>query len=263
MRARILLFAAAACLCTDGYCTNRYYSDHTALSPNGRYEAAATSPDNKNGPYKVPFQRNFTIVLREKASGKVLWEYKQKKDEASPCMLAPTDDGYLVMRDAWDGYYVFDKQGTPKRVASPLEDMPKAEREKFTDETTAGVMWLQYSRQGFFADGDTTYFYLRTYWGRFTVIDFAAAKAARNAALEAKIEARVVGDVQAWLKTFNGEFYEKCPDCGGKHLREDLVDNLFIIKKHALPGGQKLLEDTLKRTKDGRHTDLQRYLDNL
>lgn len=245
------------------HATDLFYPNQEGKSPNGRYVATATSPDNRRGPYVIPFQKNFTVILRDTNTASIVWSYRQKEKEASPVELIPTDEGYLIMQNAWDQYWVFDKAGKPKEVVAPLEALPKDEREKFTDWTTAGVMWQQYSKQGFFTDSGKTYVYLRTYWGRIPVIDFVEAKWTQDSSLKRKIEDHLVAQTKTWIKNFDKQFYFKCTECGGQHLKPEITENVFIIKKHQLREGYSLLKDVLLRAADGRNTDLKRYLDRL
>lgn len=256
--ASLLILAAPSMV----YATDRFFPDQEASSPNGRYKATATSPENLR-PYVMPFQKDFTIILRDTNTDATLWSYRQKERQASPVELIPTDEGYLIMRNAGDRYWVFDKTGKPKEAVAPLEAFPKEELEKFTDWTTAGVRWRQYSKQGFFPDSGKTYFYLRTYWGRIIIIDFVEAKWTQDSSLERKIEDHLVAQTQMWIKNFDRQFHFKCSECGGQHLKPEITQNVFIIKKHQLPEGDRLLKVVLFLSADGRNNRLKEYLDRL
>ena len=130
--------------------TDRFYGDLKANSPNGRFQAEAKSPANRNGNWKTPFQEDFTLTFVDTKARRTLWSWKQGNDVASPSELIPTDDGYLVMLDAWDGYCVFDTIGVRTNVFNLLQSLPQEEQKEFADWTTAGVMWQKYSQKGFF-----------------------------------------------------------------------------------------------------------------
>jgi hypothetical protein len=118
--------------------TDRFYGDLKANSPNGRFHAEAKSPANRRGNCKTPFQRDFTVTFTDTRTRQAMWSWKQRKDDASPSELIPTDDGYLIMLDAWDAYCVFDTKGVRTDVLDVLNSLPEQEKKAFTDWTTAG-----------------------------------------------------------------------------------------------------------------------------
>jgi len=134
--------------------------------------------------------------------------------------------------------------------------------EKFTDTTTAGIHWRQYSQQGFLTDRKK-YFYIRLYWGRTFILDVHDAKLETDAEVAKRVEQQVLRQTKDLIETFNGEYYSNCRFCQGRHLRPDLTEGVFVIKKHGLPEGKKILKEVLKRTDDNRNNDLKRYLDRV
>jgi hypothetical protein len=243
--------------------TDRFYGDTSGKSRSGEYTAEAKSPANKDGNLKHPFQEDFTITFKNTKSGKTLWAWHQQKDDASPVDLILTDDGYLVMQDAVDQYRVFGTNGVSSKPVSAFASIPKKEQERFTDWTTAGVMWQQYSRKGFYTHDETTLFYLRTYWGHIFAISLPDGKATKKKDVLTGIEAQVVQETRAWIKGFDSEFFFKCPDCGGNHVKPEITEGLFIIKKHKIPEGKAITEKALKKMDDSRNSDLKGYLDRL
>ncbi len=256
----IALFLAGA---SSALGTDRFYPNQEVASSDGRYRATAISPDNAEGDFQVAFQTNFTITLHDLEQAKVLWTWKQHNDDLSPEELIPTTDGYLIMRNAASEYYVFDKQGTPKRAVGVFDRLTKQEQDTFTDWTTAGIFWSQYSKQGFFQTAHKQYFYIRTYWGHIIAIDIDDATVDDTDKLHLMIEDAVVQETRNIIKTFNGQYCTKCTDCADEHLREDLTIAAFVIKRHDIRDGRQLMEGILARTADNRNYDLKRYLDNL
>jgi hypothetical protein len=243
--------------------TDRYYADLKAQSPNGKYVAEAKSPSNQSGDHRVAFQRDFAITFRETTTGKRLWTWEQGSDYASPVEIIPTDEAHLVMRDSWNNYHVFDEKGFKTNVLAVVELLPEQEQKEFTRQTSAGVRWGQYRQQGFVKLDGKCYFYIRLYWGRIYVIDIAEKKLSRDHDVIRLVEDSVVSQTSELIKTFNGEYYAKDDSCGGTHLRSDLTDAVFVIKKHGLREGQTLLTEVLKRTDiyGDIDSDLRHYLD--
>lgn len=188
MLEKFLIFASIVILATISIgpvnATDVFYGNIHAKSPNGRFEAKAISPANKDGHRKAAFQKDFTITFTDAKSGEEIWSWKQKEDKSSgltrgaisPIHLIPADDGYLIMLDACFSYYVFDKNGVKTEVFCVLREIPKREKKKFVDWTSAGPRWSQYAQEGIFAFRGKLYFYIRLYWGRTFVIDIAKAQ---------------------------------------------------------------------------------------
>ena len=107
---RKLLFLMVLAL-PSAQATNRYFSDIKTESPNGRYHLEAKSPDNKDGPWKKPFQANFLYRLTNRQTGRELWTRRQpmKEDrfsfpaEGPPVAVHVSNDGWVVIRtaDVW------------------------------------------------------------------------------------------------------------------------------------------------------------------
>ena len=167
------------------------------------------------------------------------------------------------MRDAWNDYHVFDTKGVKTTAFDVLQSLPKEEKERFTDWTTAGVFWSQYSQQGFLTHQKKTYFYIRLYWGRTFILDVSEASLTENAEVRTLVEQQVIQQTKDLIKKFDGEYYSKCDSCDGKHLRSDLTDAVFIIKKHNIVEGKTLVSEILKKTDDSRNSDLTRYLNRI
>jgi len=257
--------------------TNLYFFDIKPVqSPNGKYEAEATSPHNRAGAQERAFQDEFTITFKDVESGTNLWVWEQGKFltfnedgsiaggiKMSPVVLIPTDSGYLIMRDGGDSYNVFDTNGVMQTVFNPILSTPEKEWEKHTSWTTAGYIWQVGSQQGFLTIDETEYFYLRLYWGRTFIVDISKAKLETNKNIAEKTEQHIVEKIRTLIKDFDGVYDEPCDGCGGRHLREDLKAVAFVIKKHSIREGKKLMDEMVKRS--GRDSsgssDFKRYFD--
>ncbi|MFA5794327.1 MAG: hypothetical protein WC980_04585 [Candidatus Brocadiia bacterium] len=256
----LALFLSLASM--PAFATDRFFNDITAKSDNGKFIAVAASPDNK-GRQHMAFQRNFTFTLSDARNNQIIWTYKQEENVNSPVELIPTDDGYLIMRTANEDYYVFDKRGNPKKIFNVFAAFTDEEIKKFTDSTSAGIMWRQHSKQGFFPPGKKTYFYVRTYWGRIAVIDVADRTWTRSARLAEKIEDSLVQSTKEWLKGFDNNYYDKCDSCREIHLKDEITGNVFIVKKYGLAGGEKILQEVLNKADDGKNYRINDYLKRI
>lgn len=262
---RILLCATAVLLlfASPATATSRFFRDLSAKSTNGQFLAEAKSPANREPNRPMPFQKDFTIALTGAKANKTLWSWQQGTDDSSPVELIPTDDGYLVVLDAWNNYNVFSAKGAKTTVFNVLDSLPKDEKERFTNWTTAGVMWQQYSQRGFVTYERKSYFYIRLYWGKTFILDVHNAKLEASPELAQHVEQLVLRQTRTLIESLNGEYYAQCDSCGGSHLRSDLVNAVFVVKKHNIPEGQMILNEVLKRTDDHRNSDLKRYLDRI
>ena len=245
------------------HATDRFYGNTSGKSPNGKYTAVAKSPANKDGNYSNPFQENFTVTFQNAKSSETLWTWHQGKNDASPTELIPTDYGKLVMQDAYDQYRVFQTNGVSSKPISAFGSISEKDRKKYTDWTTAGVMWQQYSKQGFYTLNKTTYFYLRTYWGHIFAISLQDGKETKDRGILKKIEAQVIENTKQWIKGFDHDFFFKCSDCEENHVKPEITESLFIIKKHKIREGKGISKKALQKMDDDRNDDLKEYLDRL
>jgi len=244
------------------FATNRYYSDHKGQSPNGIHQAEAKSPDNQGkNILHASFQGDFTITFRNMSSNQTIWQWKQGPREASPVELFPTDDAFLVMLDARATFHVFDPNGVKKKVFEVLKTLPRREMKRHVSDTTAGYLWRQHSQTGFIQHKGTSFFYIRLYWGRLFIVDFAGAKLMSDSIIGQRIETEIVQQTRELIKSFNGEYYVKDHRNGRHYLRGDLTDALFIIKRHYLSEGHHLFNEVLKRANRGNR--LKHYLNRV
>ena len=128
MKKTVLIVIAVILGVQTVFATDRFYADRDGQSPNGQYEAKATSPANRGGNWKTPFQKDFTITFRNTKTDKTLWKWEQGENDASPVELIPTDDGRLIMLDAWNDYHVFDTNGVKTQSLTPFNPFPKTRR---------------------------------------------------------------------------------------------------------------------------------------
>ncbi len=156
--------------CRTVYGTPRFYPDVVATSANGRFQFAATSPENANGAYSA-FQTNFTYKLIDVKGSEEVWERSPQR-EPSPCMAFVDNDGRVIVVDAIDEIKLFDIAGKSTGKIGLLDAaMTANEVEQYVHDTTAGPMWKWMSRWYFFTDGHRDCFVIRPYWGRRIVID--------------------------------------------------------------------------------------------
>ena len=257
---RLLRLATILALsCGPATATDRFYMDCEGKSPNGRFEARSTSPENALPGHRA-FQRDFTVVLRDSETKTDIWTWKQGEGEASPVELIPTDDGLLIMQDAWSAYHVFDKSGRRTKVLSVLSSMARDELDRYTQNTTAGVFWHQFSSQGFYRESDRDYFYLRTFWGHLFVIDLATPAWIRDEALVGRVETHIVSLTRGWLAKFDGVFLGPCGSCSKPTIRGEVARHAFIIRQYGLSPDDAFCGQVIANADDSHHPDIKHHL---
>lgn len=263
MKRAALVLMAVSLIAGIAFATDLYYGDISGISPNGKYTAEAKSPANKDGKWVNPFQKDFTVTFKSTQSGETIWAWHQQEDDASPVQLIPADDGMLVMQDAHDQYRVFDTKGVSSQPISARASISAKDWKRFTVRTTARVNWQQYSKQGFYTNNQITYFYLRTYWGHIFALSLQDGKETRDSDVRKAIEAKVIQETRDWIKGFDGEYYFKCPNCDDNHVKPEIAEHLFIIKKHGIREGKLITKNALTKLSDGRNAELEDYLNRL
>ncbi len=181
----VLLLAAFVPL--RAWATDRYYSDITAFSPDGRLRLEAKSPDNSAGPMRRAFASNFVYTLYQADTNAVIWKREQPKarskgmpdewtTEGSPIGAFVHNSGQVAIRTADDQVVMLDTQGRTLGSSPILGSFSPEERERWVSETTAGPMWDYYSAWAFIEATDDAgepraYFLVRTMWQRRFLID--------------------------------------------------------------------------------------------
>lgn len=159
---------------SNALATDRYYSDVTATSGDGKLRLEAKSSDNEKG--VIAFASNFTYRLIDTTTGKVIWTRPQK-DDAPPSQAFIHNSGWVVIHTVRDELVVLKpKRGTKTCLFKILDQFPENEREKYVHETTAGPRWAGGSRW-FLVDGpdDSVLLVVRTWWGRRVILDVTDA----------------------------------------------------------------------------------------
>lgn len=184
------IVAILLALASTASATDRYFSDVTAKSPNGKFRLEAKSPDNEDG--QRAFASNFEYTLFEDSTGKVLWTRKQPmmKDakwptpdgEGSPSGVWVDDDGRAVVFTGYQELFVLEPAAGQKVFQGKiLEQFPEGDRKKFVSNTTAGPRWAGNSLWYFLvvageAGATHRYFVVRPWWGDRVFLDLGAPK---------------------------------------------------------------------------------------
>ncbi len=216
--------------------TDRFFSDIEALSPSGRYQVTAKSPQNENRKERVAFQSSFVYVCTDTQTKKVLWTRRQPMGEpkswdddpkhmytppleGSPCSIYVSDSGYTVIYTGWQELIVVDPQGKETGKVNVLKDcLTKDENDKYVSQTTAGPMWAERSHW-YFASADAKgYFIIRPYWGRHLIIELTTGAITTPTENINKATQKAEKDyVLSVLKTVLDGTMKKCDCCGGSH----------------------------------------------
>ena len=162
--------------------TDRFYADGKAESSDGRYQIVATSPDNEGEGLK-PFADDFTYVLTDTKTGTKLWQRRQQKDEGAPIFLYVDDDGWVMIRTAWDFLVFVDPAGDETGKIDLYNNVfTEQEKENYMAHTTAGTLWSGFALWYPVEADHKRMFALRTWWGRRAVADFATGKLVEDSA---------------------------------------------------------------------------------
>ncbi len=170
MRVFVVVLVAAAA--APSIATDRYFRDLSVVSPDGRHQLDARSPDNA-GEESRPFARHFVYTLRDTSTGRVIWKRRQPESEGSPLALFLHDDLWVVIRDAWDRLVALEPV-TGRRVGGVkiLEEFP-AEEQRYVHRTTAGPMWSGRARWSFLEHDGRLYFVVRAWWDRRVIMSLS------------------------------------------------------------------------------------------
>ena len=181
---RILVVGPILWFATDVLATNRYYSDITASSPNGRYTVEAKSPDNASGDEHHAFQDKFLYTCIDTHTDETLWTRHQPMEapstapngdledyefpeEGSPSSIYVSDTAWTVIRTGWDEIISVDRHGNDRGPLHLLsEAFTEEERDRYVHDTTAGPMWAGNSLWYFLNVEDKHVFVIRPWWGK-------------------------------------------------------------------------------------------------
>ena len=207
--------------------TDRFFSDSTAKSANGKFRLEAKSPANEEG--RRAFAANFEYTLFDESTGKVVWTRKQpmKKDaewptpdgEGSPSGVWVDDDGRAVVFTGWQELFVLEPTAGQKVFQGKiLEQFPNGDRKKFVHQTTAGPMWTGNSLWYFLsAEGEAgakhRYFVVRPWWGDRVFLDLEATKFLLDAEEGEALRAAADRDDRDWVKESLADV-KNLPECG-------------------------------------------------
>jgi hypothetical protein len=187
--ARGVFLLLASALLFPAPAADLYFPDIIAHSPSRLHRLEARSPANVEGPYRKPFQRDFTYKLYRGSSRKPVWERRQENDESSPARVLLHDDGWVVVRAGEAQLLVLDPEGRRRLALDLVRAVPEVELERLAGSGWRR-RWAESSLWYFLPLGGKLHFSIALWWGRRLTIDLAAGKLveldeARRAELEA------------------------------------------------------------------------------
>jgi hypothetical protein len=213
--------------------TDLYFPDLDVRSADGKLRLVARSPDNAKGENQ-PFARRFVYKLSEARTGRLVWERKQGKREASPIRLFVHNGGRSIIRTGGDVLLLLDARGVVvHRFDILAEGLPAGDVKRYVRETTAGPLWADYSYWYFFESGGQSYFAFRTWWDRRVVLSLEKARpirqgAALTKAADAAERAFVLDTLRAGARVARRWAAKKLPEYShGEPGPWDGVERLF------------------------------------
>lgn len=241
--------------------TDVWYPDSEAKSANGHYLATGKSPANVEKAQK-PFQKNFTFALQDLEQKKVLWSFNTGNEDEPGGSLFVSDNGWVIRLGGWQTLWLIRPSGEQIRLGNALKQIPENEIRSYCKETTAGTFWSQFSWMRFSQVGERSIFYIRTYWGRYLIVDLKAGKLVTDKEIVDKIETTILDESRAILSVKDDELLTPCPSCGGKHPDANISRALLVLEMHKIAGRERL--NTALRKVTGQHDDGPlEYIDRL
>lgn len=243
------------------HATDVWYDDAEGKSLNERYVATSKSPENRK---KNPgaFQSNFSFELYDTKLKKTLWNFKSGEDDEPGGMLYVSDQGEVIRLGGWQTLWLIRKSGEKIKFGNVFDYLPKGEVNKFCYDTTAGIFWQQFSKQGFERINDKDYFYIRTYWGRYIVIDISAGSISKSREVQMGLESKLLKESKSILTLHKKDLWLDCKSCGGKHPSSDVADSLMILELHKIPKRERII-DLFRSVKNNHMFDVVDYIDRM
>ncbi|MEO0413844.1 MAG: hypothetical protein AAF226_02700 [Verrucomicrobiota bacterium] len=244
--------------------TDRYYSDLTAESENGRYRLVAESPDNRkvntivdkyssggdsfadeeaeNETSEVkhaiqPFSDSFSYTMFKVDDGQrsVLWHRKFQKGDYAPVQIYASNAGYAVIYDGRMLRVVNPQGRDGKKLDVQTEVFTEKEREEKIVYTTAGEFWEDLSLWFWVKHSEKDYFVIATNWGRIIALEITSGRYVKeiSAPLKKSIDNQLVEEVtillaQAVTANLGGEETETCLTDSGENFHAAVFHSAFI-----------------------------------
>lgn len=248
---KLISFLAALAF-SQASATDVWYPDSEAKSANGHYLATGKSLANVEKAPK-PFQKNFTFALQDLEQKKVLWSFNTGDEGEPGGSLFVSDNGWVIRLGGWQTLGLIRPSGEQIRLGNALKQIPENEIRSYCNETTAGTFWSQFSWMRFSQVGEKSVFYIRTYWGRYLIVDLKAGKLVTDKQIVDKIETTILNESRAILSVKNDELLVPCPSCGGKHPDADISRALLVLEMHKVAGRERIITALRKAT--GQYND--------
>lgn len=206
-----LSFTGALFFFSPAMSTDRFYSDLSASSENGKYQLIARSPDNRRvmtivdpkqgsaDPFgsgeeenldesaetkhqQKPFSDSFNYTLYESVEGKAkeIWHRPYRKGDYAPTKIDVSNKGQALVSDGRFILIIDSKGRDRNRVDLFTQVFTPDERREKVEWTTAGSRWDDYSLRYFLPlsleEKESLYYVIETWWGRTVLIDMDSCR---------------------------------------------------------------------------------------
>lgn len=235
-----LISILAALAVAQASATDVWYPDSEAKSANGNYLATGKSPANVEKAPK-PFQKNFTFALKDLEQKKVLWSFNTGDEGEPGGSLFVSDNGWVIRLGGWQNLWLIRPTGEQIRLGNVLQQIPKNEIRSYCNETTAGTFWSRFSWMRFSQVGEKSIFYIRTYWGRYLIVDLKIGELITDKEIADKIETTILNESRGILSVKDDGLLIPCPTCDGKHPDEDISRALLVLEMHKIAGRERII----------------------
>jgi hypothetical protein len=252
----ILAFLAPAAFATDVW-----FPDVKASSQNGTFLAKAESPENRKK-HPAPFQGDFTYSLTDTRTHKLLWRYKGGRDSEPAGQLFVSNSGKVIALGGRDSLTLFRRSGEHVAMPDVFQLLPRREVAKYCDETSAGTLWDQFSWTGFADVSGKEYFYIRTYWGRYILVDLERSRLSADRTVRKQVEFQVLEEARKIESLPRSKYRTYCPKCGMYEVNPDIQKGIFVLVLHHEKGIKPFLRLILS-AHDDIYPDPKDYLPRL
>jgi hypothetical protein len=241
--------------------TDRSYKDIKASSPDGHFLAKAESPENRKSK-SAPFQSNFTFSLTDLHTQKLLWRYRGGEDSEPAGALFVSNSGRVISLGGYDQLTLFRPSGERIQLPGIFDLLPKRDVKRYCDATTAGTFWQQFSWKGFLNVAGREYFYIRTYWGRYILVDLERERIATDRSVRDTIEAHVLAEARK-IKLLPAKKYRTyCAECDSMEVNPAIQKAIFVLVQYQ-EGGIDAFMRLIFSSNDNISPDAKDYLPRL
>ncbi|MCP5536444.1 MAG: hypothetical protein H7A51_09455 [Akkermansiaceae bacterium] len=203
-----------------------------------------------------------TFELRDTLTQKRLWQFKTGDDDEPGGIALRVGPGRGHQDGVYETIWLIRKSGEQIKLGQVFDYLPKAEVTAYCDDTTAGTFWSQFSWREFIKLDGREYFFIRTYWGRYILVDLANGRINNKKKISATIESSILKRSRGAIELENKKLWADCKSCGGKHPDSQAARSLLVLELHQIRGREYLISEFGKLEDHSMH-DVNEHVERL